>query len=111
VARDKKRRKKAMNEHASREEIERWVAEEMRRMAKLPDAEVLAMADMMMSPEDDSRMSVLLDKNRESQLQPGEKEELDELMRVYQDGMLTKSSGWAEAVRRKLRESPFESRQ
>jgi hypothetical protein len=78
-------------------------AQELKILASLSDEDVLALADMQMTPEEDARMSDLLDRNREGQLQPGEKRELDDLMRIYSQGTLKKAMGLAEAVRRGLR--------
>ena len=75
----------------------------LKKLASFSDADVLALADLRMSPEEDERLSELLDLNREGQLQPNQKRELDELMQIYSQGTLKKAMGWAEAVRRKLR--------
>jgi hypothetical protein len=77
---------------------------ELTLLASLSDEDVLAMADMRITPEEDEKFSELLDRNREGQLQPGDKEQLDALMQIYQQGTLKKAMGLAEAVRRKLRE-------
>jgi hypothetical protein len=77
---------------------------DLKLLAAVSDEDILAMADLRMPSEESDRVSVLLDKNREGQLQAGEREELDELMRIYSEGTLKKAMGMAEAVRRKLRE-------
>jgi hypothetical protein len=110
AARDNELRSQIMQEYPSRDELDRWIEEDSDRLAKLSDDEVLAMADSMMPQAQSDRLSVLLDKNREGQFEPGERQELNELMAVYRDGMLKKASGWAEAVRRRLRESPCKNR-
>lgn len=77
--------------------------QELKVLASLSDEDVLAVADLKMPADEAARMSDLLDRNREGQLQPGEKEELDELMRDCMQGTLKKAMGLAEAVRRGLR--------
>ncbi|HEX5104039.1 MAG TPA: hypothetical protein VFV87_09530 [Pirellulaceae bacterium] len=78
--------------------------EELQRLAPLSDDEVLALADYMLSPEEDRRLQELLVQNRERLLTAEQGRELAELMALYNEGMLKKAMGWAEAVRRKLRE-------
>jgi hypothetical protein len=78
--------------------------EEKRRLGKLSDEDVLAMADLKLPDEDDRRLSELLDLNREGRLTSEQRQELDGLMKRYSVGTLQKAKGWAEAVRRKLRE-------
>lgn len=74
--------------------------------AQLSDEDVLAMADYMLSPEEQSRLDDLLVVNREETLTADQQAELDRLMRLYHEGTLRKSIGWAEAVRRGLRSAP-----
>jgi len=81
--------------------------EELRRMATLSDEDVLALADLQLSPEEDQRLTELLERNGEGQLEASEQQELEHLVRLSTEGMLKKSLGWAEAVRRKLREPPL----
>jgi hypothetical protein len=76
---------------------------ELKLLASLSDDDVLAMADLQMTPDENARLGELLDRNREAQLQRGEQEELAELMRIYTHGSLKKAMGLGEAVRRKLR--------
>jgi len=72
-------------------------------VARLPDAKVLLLADLWMPSEQDERLSELLCGQREDTLDGAERSELEALMRVYQAGLLWKSAGIAEAVRRGLR--------
>jgi len=81
--------------------------ESLRRMQGLSDEDVLALADLKLAPDEDCRLSELLELNGEGRLCPAENEELDALMRLCEEGMLKKSLGWAEAVRRGLRKSPL----
>ena len=73
----------------------------------LSDEDVLAMADYRLSPDEDRRLSELLDLNGEGQLTERQSVELGLLMQLYNEGVLRKSIGWAEAVRRKLRTPPL----
>ena len=72
-------------------------------LASFSDDDVLALADLRMPEQDDHRLHELLDLNSEGQLSSAQEIELAELMRQYDEGMLKKAMGWAEAVRRKLR--------
>ena len=76
---------------------------ELALMASLSDEDVLALADLRMSEEENRRASELLDLNREGRLDPSQRAELDQLMDLYNQGMLKKALGLAEAARRKLR--------
>jgi hypothetical protein len=76
---------------------------ELQLLSSLSDDDVLAMADMQMPPDEDARMSELLDRNREGQLLPLEREDLDGFLRICTQGTLKKAMGLAEAVRRGLR--------
>ena len=77
--------------------------EALKQLETFTDEDVLAMADLRLSPEEDARLGELLALNQEGQLPPSGKRELDELMQIYDQGTLKKAMGWAEAVRRKLR--------
>jgi hypothetical protein len=75
-------------------------------MRDLSDEDVLTAADGMMDHVRDTRLSELLAKQREGILVSGEQAELRALMHIYQEGLLAKSAGVAEAVRRGLRQAP-----
>lgn len=77
--------------------------QEMRLMASLSDEDVLALADLRLTPQEDSRLHELLELNSDGRLTPENDRELNDLMKIYDEGMLKKALGWAEAVRRKLR--------
>jgi hypothetical protein len=70
----------------------------------LTDDEVLALADLRLTPKEDARLHELLELNGEGALTAKQRRELDALMRVYDDALLRKSMGLAEAVRRGLRQ-------
>jgi hypothetical protein len=77
--------------------------QELRLMESLADEDVLALADLRLTPEEDRRLHELLELNSEGRLTAEDERELNELMKVHDEGMLKKAMGWAEAVRRKLR--------
>ncbi len=79
--------------------------EELRPVANLSDEEVLIVADSMMDEQQGQQMSELLDRQqRVGCLTALERIELASLLQVYQEGLLRKAQGLAEAVRRGLRE-------
>ena len=71
-------------------------------IADLDDEEVLAIAHLQMSPEEDCRLSELLDRQQSGQLTKTERPELNTLMQVYQEGLLRKATALKEAVQRGL---------
>ncbi len=75
-----------------------------RPIADLTDQRVLALTNLQMDPDQDSRLSVLLNKQQAGQLSEAERSELWALMQVYQEQLLQKAQALAEAVRRGLRE-------
>jgi hypothetical protein len=75
-------------------------------IASLSDAQVIALADLQLPPDDDARLSELLYRQQAAALTDAERVELSGLMRIYRQGLLRKAQGLAEAVRRGLRPSP-----
>lgn len=75
----------------------------------LSDEEVMAVADLQVSPEQSARFGILLDRQQAGILTNTERPELWTLMRVYQLAQLRKSEGLREAVQRGLR-GPLVSR-
>jgi hypothetical protein len=69
----------------------------------LPDEAVLALTELQLTEEQQSRLSDLLERNREGTLDGEEQRQLDELMRVYEHGLLRKAQALRVAVRRGLR--------
>jgi hypothetical protein len=55
-----------------------------------------------MEPEQDTRLSELLDCQQADTLNEDERLELQTLMQVYQEGLLRKATALSEAVRRNL---------
>lgn len=72
-------------------------------VSELSDAAVLELANSTMDPSDDLRLSELLDRQQAELMTEPEHVELARLMQVYQEGLLLKAEGLAEAVRRGLR--------
>jgi hypothetical protein len=79
------------------------VSDDLEAVKDLSDDEVIAMADLRLTPEDDARLSELLDLNGEGALTAKQRRELDALMKIHNEALLRKAQGWAEAVRRGLR--------
>ena len=82
--------------------LERAVAE--LPVEALSDDEVLALADLQLSAEQQALLSDLLERTREAMLDADARRQLDELMGVYEQGLLRKAQALREAVRRGLRE-------
>ncbi len=72
----------------------------------LADADVLALVDLELPPEQDRRLSVLLEHQQAALLDDAERRELAALMQIYQEGLLLKAQALEEAVRRGLRNPP-----
>ena len=69
-------------------------------VTSLSDEDVLKLTELQMSPEEDSRLSRLLDRQQKRKLTVAERAELFILMQVYQNGLLRKAQAMSEAVRR-----------
>jgi hypothetical protein len=69
----------------------------------LSDNEVLALSEMRFSDEQDEMLSELLARQREDQLDAQGRQELAELMRAYEQGLLRKAQALRVAVERGLR--------
>lgn len=70
------------------------------------DDEVVAAADLDMTEDDNQRLSDLLYRQQAETLTPADATELASRMEQYQEGLLRKAEGIAEAVRRGLRPPP-----
>jgi hypothetical protein len=70
----------------------------------LSDEEVLALTEIQLTPEQQATSSNLLAQNREGRLDEEEGRHLDEMMRVYEHGLLRKAQALRAAVQRGLRE-------
>ena len=71
---------------------------------ELPDQEVLALAELQLAPEQQAALSELLMQNREGALNAEGRRRLDEMMRIYEHGLLRKAQALRVAVQRGLRE-------
>ncbi len=76
----------------------------LKPMEELSDADVLALTALQMEPEQDRRLSTLLQQQQAGELCDAERPELLALMQTYQEGLLQKAQALHEAVRRGLRE-------
>lgn len=74
-----------------------------RPVEELPDEEVLSLADLQLSSDQEEALSALLEGNREGTLSAKERRQLDDLMRAYERGLLRKSQALKVAVERSLR--------
>jgi hypothetical protein len=74
-------------------------------VTSMSDAEVMALAQAQMAPQQGTRLDHLLAKQREEQLTTPEQAELLALMQGYHRLWLRQSEALAEAVRRGLREA------
>jgi len=83
-------------------------AESVQAVTSLSDEEVVELTELQMLPEQDRRLSTLLQKQQERTLSAPEQAELVLLMQVYQEGLVRKAQALREAVRRGLR-VPLES--
>jgi hypothetical protein len=77
-------------------------AEALQPLSDLPDEEILALTELQMEPEQDRRLSMLLDCQQAGTLTEHERPELQVLMRIYQEGLLRKATALNEAVHRAL---------
>ncbi|MBD2438462.1 hypothetical protein [Nostoc sp. FACHB-110] len=68
----------------------------------LSNEQVLALTELHMEPEQDSRLSELLDRQQAGTMTENELSELKALMQIYQEGLLRKATALNEAVKRGL---------
>src|SRR5437868_14781865 len=71
-----------------------------RPVEELSDDEVIAIAELRLTDEQDASLSELLERNREGTLATDGQRELDEMMRLYERGLLHKSQALKVAVQR-----------
>lgn len=75
-----------------------------RPIEELSDEEVLALAELRLTDEQDASLSDLLERNREGELDADGQRKLEEMMLLYEHGLLRKSQALRVAVQRGLRE-------
>jgi hypothetical protein len=68
----------------------------------LSDEQVLLLTQLQMEPDQDTRLSELLERQQAGILIEDEYAELQTLMQIYQEGLLRKATALSEAVKRKL---------
>ncbi|MBW4547916.1 MAG: hypothetical protein KME25_26250 [Symplocastrum torsivum CPER-KK1] len=73
-------------------------------ISTLSDEQVIALTQLQMEPEQDARLSDLLDRQQSGILTETECKELQTLMQIYQEGLLRKATALSEAVKRGLME-------
>jgi hypothetical protein len=84
-----------------------WVVTEQ-PVETLSDPEVLTLTELQFTPDQQIAFSDLLARNKEDALQPEDQQQLDELMRIYEHGLLRKAQALRVAVQRGLME-PLQS--
>jgi len=80
-----------------------WAISEM-PVEALSDEEVLALTESQLMAEQQATLNDLLAQNQEDTLDTEGRRQLDELMRVYERGLLRKAQALRVAVQRGLRE-------
>lgn len=73
-------------------------------VSALSDEQVMVLTQLQMEPEQDTRLSDLLDRQQSGILTEIERIELQTLMQIYQEGLLRKATALSEAVKRGLME-------
>ena len=73
-------------------------------ISDLSDEQVFALTELQMEPDQDARLSELLDHQQAGLLSEDERLELQALMQIYQEGLLRKATAFSEAVKRGLME-------
>ena len=73
-------------------------------VSALSDEEVMALVELQMEPQQDARLSELLDRQQSGILTEEERNELQALMQIYQEGLLRKATALSQAVQRGLME-------
>lgn len=75
---------------------------DLKPVSDLSDEQVLALTELQMEPDQDARLSELLDRQQAGILVENERLELQNLMQIYQEGLLRKAIALSEAVKRGL---------
>jgi len=78
--------------------------ETLEPISEVSDEQVIALTELPMEPDQDKRLSNLLDRQQSGILTEDDREELQDLMQVYQEKLLRKATAFSEAVRRGLME-------
>jgi hypothetical protein len=75
-------------------------------VTELSDEEILTLTELQMAPDQDQRLSLLLDRQQAGELSGNHRAELLALIQLYQEGLLRKAQALHEAIKRGLREPP-----
>lgn len=75
---------------------------DLESVSDLSNEQVLAVTKLQMEPDQDARLSELLDRQQADLLGEAERTELQTLMQIYQEGLLRKATALSEAVNRGL---------
>jgi hypothetical protein len=75
-------------------------------ISNLSDTEILELANLKLSKQQDKRLSQLLENQRENRITTNEKIELEGLMGLYRMGNIRKAQGCLEAIKRGLIKNP-----
>ncbi len=73
-----------------------------RPVEELHDVDLLALTEIQVTDAQQETLSELLERNREGDIDEDGKRQLDELMRLYEHGLLRKSQALRVAVEREL---------
>jgi hypothetical protein len=71
-------------------------------VSTLADEQLLSLTELEMDPDEDARLSELLDRQQAGIIVEHEYPELETLMQIYQEGLLRKATALSEAVSRGL---------
>ena len=96
----------AQSQRRIEEVLAEWLEKVITEMLveALSDAEVLTLTELHLSDEQQETLSNLLARNQENTLDAEGRRQLDELMRIYEHGLLRKGQALRVAVQRGLRE-------
>jgi hypothetical protein len=94
----------AQTERSVEEVLASWLESVISEMPveEMSDAEVLALTEVQLTNEQQATLSELLAQNQEGTLDAAGQKQLDELMRLYEHGLLRKSQALRVAVQREL---------
>lgn len=96
----------AQNQRRIEEVLADWLEQVLTEMPveAMPNEEVLALTELQLTMEQQATLSNLMAQNREDTLDVEGRRQLDELMGVYEHGLLRKAQALRVAVQRGLRE-------
>jgi DNA-binding transcriptional ArsR family regulator len=94
----------AQTERSVEEVLASWLESAISELPieQLSDSAVLALTELQLTDEQQATLSRLLTQNQEGTLGAGAQRQLDELMRLYEHGLLRKSQALRVAVQRGL---------